>query len=111
LYRSGHGYAVSLEPDPVRAARARSLCRDLPVVILEEKSLEWTPAEQIDFAFFDSLYELRADEFRFYRRWMPKGTLCAFHDTTSGLRGHYMDVSQEVQRLEDEGLLKYVTIP
>lgn len=81
LQANGHGQLISLEPDPERAALARQRCQGLPVVILEAPSLSHTPNRPIDFAWFDSLLHLRADEFRRFRPWMHRRTVVGFHDT------------------------------
>jgi predicted O-methyltransferase YrrM len=115
LRRNGHGHLVSLEPDPGRAEVARSRVASYGLgafcEVREQSSLDFTPPQEIDFAWFDSLYELRAEEFRRFRPWLSPGGIVAFHDWTSGLRGHYLDVRAEVEALAAEGLLRPVFVP
>lgn len=81
LRANGHGQLVALETEigPVQTARQR--CMDLPVSILRMSSLDYTPDRPIDFAFFDSLVRLRAEEFERYLPWMHERTVVSFHDT------------------------------
>ena len=113
LKANGHGRLVTLETDPARAAAAAQRCAGLPVEVREQSSLDWTPPAALGFAFFDSAYELRAEEFRRYLRggWLREGTVVAFHDWTSGLRGHHYDVRAAVRQLDDAGLIRPVFLP
>ena len=115
---NGHGRCVSLEIDENRALHAESLLRgaDLTdhVEVRRQSSLDYTPDEPIGFALFDSLYELRVDEFLRYRAHgaLAPGTVVAFHDWTSGIRGHHMNVRDEIERrLVTPGLLRVVYLP
>lgn len=120
LSRNGHGHLVSLEVDAERHATAVErvgsllVSRGGPVELLLMSSLEWEPSGRtIDFAWFDSLYELRAQEFRHFRGVgaLTEGSIVGFHDWTSGLRGHYMDVREEIEELRRQGLLVPIYIP
>lgn len=118
LLANGHGRCVSLEVDAGRAAAATRRVDAAGVgdvvEIREQSSLEFTPDGPVGFALFDSLYELRVDEFLRYRDLgaLLPGTIVAFHDWTSGLRGHYLDVRAEVDtRLVAPGLLQVVYVP
>ncbi len=111
LRANGHGRLVTLETDHERASFAARLCEGLPVEVREESSLDYRPSQPIQFAWFDSLYELRALEFRRYHRHMAAGTIVAFHDWTSGLRGQYMDFKEEVLKLARDGLLTPIFVP
>jgi len=84
LFRNGHGHLDSIEPDLHRAVFTRSRCDGLPITVHQIDSLEFVPDRTIDFAFFDSLLELRTPEFRRFRQWMRRGTIVAFHDTRPG---------------------------
>lgn len=109
---NGHGFVTSLEIDSERAKQARDRLETAHLSpwaeVLEIDSMMFVPPKWIGFAFFDSLYELRAAEFRRYHGLgtIRSGTIVAFHDTTSGLRGHHMDMRQEVESLWTEGLLR-----
>ena len=82
LADNGHGRCVSLEIDPDKVTSSRGRCAGLPVDVLEVSSLDFTPAEPIGFAFFDSLLGLRLPELHRYRPWLPVGTIVGFHDTS-----------------------------
>lgn len=85
LYNNGHGRLDTLEPDPQRAAFTRNrlarLVYNPPATVLEVASLDFTPVEEIGFAWLDSRMELRVPEFERYRPWMRPGTIVGFHDT------------------------------
>jgi hypothetical protein len=100
LERNGHGRLVSLEIDPGRIARARRRVRGLPVDVIACSSVEYEPPELVDFAWLDSLPELRIAEFRRFWPKMHSGTIVGFHDTgpTHALR-------PEIDVLEAERLL------
>jgi predicted O-methyltransferase YrrM len=119
LMRNGHGRCVSLETDGARAAHARHRLLEtgvLPAVVevREQSSLDYEPEDKIGFAWFDSLYELRVDEFlRYYALGcLPAGTIVGFHDTTSGLRQHHLDVRAEIDnRLANRVTALYLPTP
>lgn len=81
LKNNGYGELVTLETSKDRAQTTADKCVDLPVRVLNMSSLEYTPERQIDFAWFDSLLELRANEFRRYLPYMSKRAVVGFHDT------------------------------
>jgi hypothetical protein len=81
LKDNGHGRLVSLEPDTQRAQFSRDRCEGLPVEILEVESMSFTPDAEIDFAWFDSLIHLRAEELKRYLPFMSKRAVVGFHDT------------------------------
>jgi hypothetical protein len=101
LQLSKQGVLHTIEPDPVRADHTRQRCEGLPVVVEQMKSLDWTPPGPIGFAWFDSLADLRVQEFRRYRQWLPVGAVVGFHDTGP----HQGGLREMVEALEDEGLL------
>lgn len=117
LRMNGHGRCVSLEVDKDRINTARDRLYvagvDDLVEVREQSSLDFDPAGPINFALFDSLYELRAAEFRRYHQLghLQPGTIVAFHDWTSGIRGHYKDVRAEVENLRADGLLTPIYVP
>lgn len=82
LQANGHGRLDTLEPDRNRAAISRERCTGLPVTVLPTLSLEFTPAQRIDFAWLDSRMDLRVPEFERFRPWLPAGSLVGFHDTS-----------------------------
>ncbi len=81
LQANGHGRLDTLETDAecVKASTVR--CAGLPVSVVHGSSLEFTPATEIGFAWFDSLLPLRAVEFERFSPWLPRGALVGFHDT------------------------------
>ena len=119
LTQNQHGTLYTLEPNQKRREYARQLATDRlwkPDVIefLPEKSLDWTPPGELQFAWFDSLYELRVQEFLRYHQMghLPKGTIVGFHDWTSGLRKHHVDIRRELEeKLVQPGYLKVIYVP
>lgn len=111
---NGHGEFVSIEPDLDRVAwTTRRLGTDRQVVLPVE-SLSWTPTDQIDFAWLDSLYELRVPEFNTYRPWMRVGCIVCFHDSAPGHGSHRiasgLDLRSEVEK-ELAGQVRMVHLP
>ena len=99
LKASGHGRLVSLEVDTERVEHSRRRCAALPVEIRQQPSLDYQPDEPIGFAWFDSLFELRADEFRLLRPHLLPGAIVGFHDT-----GPQHNLRPSVEALRGEGL-------
>jgi Methyltransferase domain len=81
LADAGVGRLTTLEIMPHFAAAARERCVGLPVDVVEQSSLEWTPEFPVDFAWFDSEPHLRGEEFRRLLPWMHARTVVGFHDT------------------------------
>lgn len=123
LLRNGHGKLYTLEPNPQRRMAATALARqelfderdrEQFIEFLPNKSLNWTPPGEIQFAWFDSLYELRVKEFLCYHQLgcLKQGTIVGFHDWTSGVRRHHLDIQQEIERyLVKPGYLKVIYVP
>jgi hypothetical protein len=106
LRRNGHGHLVSVEVNAFLVRHARHLCRGLPVEVVERPSLEFTPTQPIDFAWLDSLPEIRHLEFRRYYPHMHSRTIVGFHDT-----GPMHPVRGFLDELEAEGLLRTLDFP
>lgn len=98
---SGHGHLTTLERDPELAEQARSLCVGLPVTVVTGDTLEFTPSSPIDFAWFDSGPDIRADEFRRLHPHMHGQTVVGFHDC-----GPQHSVWGQVMELIQDGLLE-----
>jgi hypothetical protein len=81
LRRNGHGRLVTLEPKARRAAISRARVARLPVEVRVQTSLDYEPDQPVDFAWLDSVIELRAEEFRHFLPHMHAGTVVGFHDT------------------------------
>ncbi|HEY9371531.1 class I SAM-dependent methyltransferase [Streptomyces sp.] len=81
LKANGQGRLVTLEVEPEKIRKSAERCADLPVDVLALSSLTFTPEQPIDFAWFDSLLELRVPEFERYRPWLRPGAIVGFHDT------------------------------
>lgn len=81
LKANGHGRLTTFEVDADCHAAAAERCAGLPVDCVLGSSLEHTPDGPVDFAWFDSETNLRADEFARYRPWMHARTVVGFHDT------------------------------
>jgi predicted O-methyltransferase YrrM len=88
LAMNGQGCLVTMEPDPERHARAVSTVGDdLPVHVLQRESLSVSCDEiraitsgHVGFAWFDSLFELRAREFEHFLPLLDARTIVGFHD-------------------------------
>jgi predicted O-methyltransferase YrrM len=106
LQANGHGRLDTIEPDPVRAAHCRDLLSALPVTLHEQTSLTFTPARRIDFAWFDSLIDLRVPEFHTYRQHMTAETIIGFHDC-----GPQHNLRPDVERLGTAGLIRPIYLP
>jgi hypothetical protein len=106
LVRNGQGRLVTLEVDPARVRLARASTGRLPVEVLQIASLDYVPADWIDFAWFDSLVKLRALEFRRFLPYMHAGTIVGFHDS-----GSQHNLHGRIDALVDEGLLRTIDLP
>lgn len=106
LRANGRGHLVTLEVDAERVRYSQRRCDGLPVTVLQQSSMTWTPSEQIDFAWFDSLFPLRAAEFRRYLPHMRRGAIVGFHDT-----GPQHPLRPDIDALADEGLLRVTYFP
>lgn len=82
LHVNGHGVLHTYEPHPATYEEAVGRCAGLDQVVLhnEPSMVPWDHGP-IDFAWFDSLLELRWDEFDHYCQWMHDRTVVCFHDT------------------------------
>jgi hypothetical protein len=114
LLQNGHGKVVSLEVDPERVEYSKNRCAGLPVECLEMSSMEYVPTEEIQFAFFDSLFPLRVPEFMRYYPYMKKGCLVAFHDAHPGHGGgqfanYHMDLISTIkEELDARGFIRSI---
>lgn len=99
LQTNGHGRLISLEIDAERVTFSQKRCSGLPVEILQQASLEFIPTESVGFAWFDSLFHLRAAEFRHLRPFLSPGAIVGFHDT-----GPQHPLRPSIETLKSEGL-------
>lgn len=97
LQRNGHGELVSLEIIPERVRYTRGRCAGLPVLVVSESSMDYTPSRPVDFAWLDSELELRAWEARRLRPYLREGSIIGVHDTGSlhGIRPALDDLTRE----------------
>lgn len=100
LAANGHGRLVTLEPDAGRADHSRQRCAGLPVDVLEQSSLDYAPDSPVDFAWFDSLTDLRHREFMRYLPHLSARAVVGFHDT-----GPQHPVRRHLERLVANELL------
>lgn len=100
LHHNRHGRLVTLEPDAERAEYSRARCEGLPVEVLETPSLDYTPDAPVDFAWFDSLTDLRHREFMHYLPHLSSLAVVGFHDT-----GPQHPVRRHLERLVANELL------
>lgn len=106
LARNGHGELVSLELDEAKAEQARVRCDGLPVTVLAQSSMAYTPDRPVDFAWFDSECDLRPLEFFRYAVAMHDRTVVGFHDT-----GPQHPVRELLAPLERDGTLSPLYLP
>lgn len=62
--------------------------------------------QKLDFCWFDSLLELRAPEFRYFRPYMSDRCVVGFHDT-----GPQHSLRPSIDQLEREGLIAPMHLP
>lgn len=105
LFTNRHGKLYTFEVDQERCSIARRRCEGLPVHVVNLDVRQVQPEEKINFAFFDSLTELREGEYRHLYPFIPKGSIVCFHDAAP-----HHDVWPSVKRLESEGLLKSIRL-
>jgi Methyltransferase domain len=106
LERNGHGHLYTLEPDQARVEFSRDRCNGLPVTIVQQDSLTWEPPGPVGFAWFDSLIDLRAPEFRRYHQWFTPGAVVGFHDT-----GPQHRLRPHIDKLAADGLISVIYLP
>lgn len=106
LRSNGHGRLVSLDVVPEFVEHARDLCRGLPVEVRCQPSTEFTPDQPIDFAWLDSLTDIRHTEYRRFYPHMHSKTIVGFHDT-----GPKHPTRGYIDQLEAEGVLKAIDLP
>lgn len=114
LSENGHGRLVTIEVDPVRAGATALRCVGLPVAVFHGHSMGWTPEGIIDFAFFDSFYELRVPEFQAMRPFMRRGTIVAFHDSAPEHGSHRIPSGRDLRCEIDAELgeaLRFIHLP
>lgn len=80
LTANRHGHLYTTEVNAERVAIARKRCRGLPVTVLEQESLSFTPPGPVGFAWFDSYIPIRVEEARALKPWLPAGAVLGFHD-------------------------------
>jgi len=87
LLQNGRGVLHSFEPDPATHAEAVARISGaedqdvLPINLWNQPSMTPWDHGPIDFAWFDSLLQLREPEMDFYSQWFHGRTVIGFHDT------------------------------
>jgi predicted O-methyltransferase YrrM len=81
LARSGHGHLYTLEADLEMAAQAALRCAGLPVTVLCQDSLSWTPPGEVGMAWLDSETGIRHLELLRLRPYLADGAIVGVHDT------------------------------
>ena len=76
-----YGSLVSTEVNIDYIKEAQIYCNDLPVEILHMSSLDYMPTQNIDFIFFDGLFENRIKEYNKFKEFFTEKTILVFHDT------------------------------
>lgn len=128
LRQNGHGALYTYETDEHRAGESHKRIKGLPVNVVLGSSLEtgynlWpfgvgVPMSKpvaVDFAFFDSEFPLRIEEFRHFRPHMTNRTVVAFHDTAfQAGSGQFPngDLRDNIQwELVDAGIISIIDLP
>jgi predicted O-methyltransferase YrrM len=112
LLANGHGFCWSLEVDEERVKASRERLRrevsfDAPADVVQIPSLDFLPPiEPVDFAFFDSLIELRVPEFLHLHPHFAPGAFVVFHDTAD-----HHGLWPSIEALEDAGKLLPIRLP
>lgn len=102
-----HGKLVTLEMDESLVEVAKKRCSGLPVDVTQINSLDWTPSQPIDFAWFDSELHVRHSEFLLYYPYFTDRTIVGFHDT--GPQHPIKELIEE--KLVRPGLIKPIYLP
>ncbi len=107
LKANGFGLLDTCEVDADRVLQARDACQSLPVAVHQVSSLEFTSTAPIEFAWFDSLLELRAPEFLRFQPHMVKGAVVGFHDTGPQFGGV---LRSAINDLTADGLIRPIAL-
>lgn len=83
LQANGHGHLDTIEVNPDLVELTRRRCDGLPVTVVAGASLDFTPRQEIQFAWLDSRLELRVDELERFRPWLAPGAVVGVHDTAA----------------------------
>lgn len=110
LERNGQGTLYTVEIDEMRAQRAwATMIKHVEarrVVIKKQSSMEFEPSQPIDFAWFDSLPDLRVQEFLRYRTQthygFRPGAIVGFHDCGP----QHEPLRSQVEALANDGLIR-----
>jgi len=111
LADNGRGKLVTLEIDPECCAFARGRVKTYGLTervnVIETKTLEYKPDQEVDFLFLDSAIDIRGAEFRHFQPHLRPGSLVVFHDTSS----IHTIVRKQIDELVDEGWLQGIFVP
>jgi hypothetical protein len=81
LQANGHGHLWSLETDEALAEKTALRCEGLPVTVVHQDSLSWTPPGEVGFAWLDSETGIRHLELLRLRSHLADGAVVGVHDT------------------------------
>lgn len=104
LRENKHGRLVSLEVDEALVIEASERCDGLPVEVVNLNSLDYMPPEPVGFAWFDSLPEIRTQEYLRYQPMLQR--IVGFHDT-----GPQHCVRESIEVLEKQGHIRPIYLP
>lgn len=99
LNANNHGRLITLETNVERFQFSKNRVLNLPVECLNISSLEYTPVETIGFAFFDSLLDLRLEEFNLYKPFFDDRTIFCFHDTAPHKADYLEDIGDDILKI------------
>lgn len=106
LRRNGHGHLFSTEVNAERVAFARRRCARLPVTVLEQPSLTFSPPGPVGLAWLDSFIPIRVQEAQALRPWLARGAVVGFHDC-----GPQHAYRPDVEQLAQAGWLRMIYLP
>lgn len=107
LQENGQGHLHTVEIDGNNVVLARMNTRGLPVTVHHASVYDWTPPNNIEFAFLDDHPDHRYDTFmHLWPHLLPNATV-GFHDTG----GAWVNVKPDIQRLVNEGRISVVYLP
>jgi len=106
------GTLVTLEVDGDRAAAAAGRCAGLPVTVLAQSSLTYTPTALIDVLFLDSEFETRMPELRHFRPYASPRCVVVLHDSAPTTYPGWELLDQGMRAVVADGIVQpWLTLP
>ncbi len=110
LRENGHGKLVAIEKQTSRFRAVRRRCKGLPVEVVHGSSLDWVPEEgqKIEFAFFDTDFRARHQDFDHYWPYMSKYTVICWHDSGWHFR---RPIRPRIEKFASDGIVQPIFLP